>query len=354
MIRARKIKILLLSLLSVSYAYIHAQIIKSEFIFEQAPFQSCHASTVAELPNGDLMAAWFGGTAEGNADVAIWSSVKSKGQWSAPVELARESNVPCWNPVLFYTKDKVLWFYYKYGTHPTSWSAARRHSNDHGASWSATEYLPAGLYGPIRAKPLVCADGTLVSGTSVESYHQWAVWIERSKDNGKSFIKIGPITVPFKVIRTEPADRSSNNAFDWNQTHGIIQPSIVSLDKKHLRLYARSTAETGKIVIADSYDQGMSWTQGRAINVLNPNSGIDALTLQDGRIALVYNNTAEGRSPLNVAISKDGEHFTMLYTLEDTPGEEFSYPSMIQTKDGLIHITYTWKRKCIKHMVIKF
>lgn len=354
MIRARKIKILLLSLLSVSYAYIHAQIIKSEFISEQAPFQSCHASTVAELPNGDLMAAWFGGTAEGNADVAIWSSVKSKGQWSAPVELARESNVPCWNPVLFYTKDKVLWFYYKYGTHPTSWSAARRHSNDHGASWSATEYLPAGLYGPIRAKPLVCADGTLVSGTSVESYHQWAVWIERSKDNGKSFIKIGPITVPFKVIRTEPADRSSNNAFDWNQTHGIIQPSIVSLDKKHLRLYARSTAETGKIVIADSYDQGMSWTQGRAINVLNPNSGIDALTLQDGRIALVYNNTAEGRSPLNVAISKDGEHFTMLYTLEDTPGEEFSYPSMIQTKDGLIHITYTWKRKCIKHMVIKF
>lgn len=353
MLRASKIKILLLCVLFVSFAYVHAQIIKSEFIFEQAPFQSCHASTVVELPNGDLKAAWFGGSAEGKADVAIWSSITSKGQWSAPVELAREPNVPCWNPVLFYTKDKVLWFYYKYGTHPTSWSAARRYSNDHGASWSVTEYLPAGLYGPIRAKPLVLADGTLVSGTSVESYHQWAVWIERSTDSGKSFAKIGPITVPFNAIRQGQADHSSEKAFDWNQTHGIIQPSIVSLDKKHLRLYARSTAETGKIVVADSYDQGISWTQGRPSTLLNPNSGIDALTLRDGRIALVFNNTIEGRSPLNVAISKDGEHFTMLYTIEDTPGEEFSYPAMIQTKDGLLHITYTWKRTRIKHAVIK-
>ena len=161
----------------------------SEFIFESAPFASCHASTVIELGNGDLLSAWFGGTAEGNPDVAIWYSRKVNGKWSEPIELVRERETPSWNPVLFYTKDKRLWLYYKYGTTPTTWSAGRRFSEDDGKTWSAVEHLPAGLYGPIRAKPLVLADGTVVSGTSVESYRNWAVWIERSTDNGKTFAK---------------------------------------------------------------------------------------------------------------------------------------------------------------------
>ncbi len=298
------------------------------------------------------MVAWFAGTAEGNQDVAIWYSKKMDTQWTTPIVLVRESNTPCWNPVLFYTNDQRLWFYYKYGNHPTTWSAARKYSDDHGVTWSKTEYLPAGLYGPIRAKPLVLANGVVVSGTSVESYHNWAVWVERSTDHGKTFQKIGPITVPDNTAQLE-TDKGSADDFDWNKTHGIIQPSIVTLSKKHLRLYARSTARTGRIVVADSHDQGKTWTQGRPIQVLNPNSGIDASTLSDGRIILVYNNTAEGRSPLNVAVSKDGEQFKMIYTLEDTPGGEFSYPNVIQSSDGLIHITYTWLRQRIKHVVLK-
>jgi predicted neuraminidase len=167
-----------------------------EFIFETAPFASPHASTVIELPNGELMSAWFGGTYEGNPDVAIWGSRWSNGKWSAPVELIRESGTPTWNPVLFYTKDKKLWLYYKFGTNPTMWTAGRRWSDDNGKTWSAVEHLPAGLYGPIRAKPLVMDDGTIVSGTSVETYRNWAVWIERSTDNGQTWTKIGPITIP--------------------------------------------------------------------------------------------------------------------------------------------------------------
>ena len=183
-----------------------------EFIYETAPFPSAHASTIVELPNGDLLAAWFGGTAEGKPDVAIWGSKKSNGNWSEPVELVRERETPCWNPVYFYTNDKRLWLYYKYGTTPTFWSAGRRYSDDDGKTWSAVEHLPAGLYGPIRAKPLVLADGTVVSGTSVESYHNWAVWIERSTDNGKTFTKIGPITIPQNLYGKESGKRHSERS----------------------------------------------------------------------------------------------------------------------------------------------
>lgn len=122
---------------------------------------------------------------------------------------------------------------------------------------------------------------------------------------------------------------------------------------KHLRLYARSTSQIGHIVISDSYDQGLTWSPGKILNLPNPNSGIDAMTLRDGRIALVYNHTTEGRSPLNVAISDNGTDFKMIYTLEDDAGMEFSYPYMIEDKDGLLHITYTWKRQRIKEVVIK-
>lgn len=326
-----------------------------EFIFETAPFASPHASTIIELPNGEMMSAWFGGTYEGNPDVAIWGSRWSNGKWSAPVELIRESGTPTWNPVLFHTKDKKLWLYYKYGTNPTMWTAGRRWSDDNGKTWSAVEHLPAGLYGPIRAKPLVMEDGTIVSGTSVESYRNWAVWIERSTDNGQTWAKIGPITIPqnlygISVNSTIPKEVPGSN--DWKFTEGIIQPSVISLGGKRLRLYARSTARMGKICVADSSDGGRTWTQARPLNLPNPNSGLDAVTLKDGRIVLVYNHTSSGRTPLNLAVSRNGENFKMFSTLEDQPGE-YSYPAIIQGKNGDLHITYTWNRKKIRYVRFK-
>lgn len=326
-----------------------------EFIYETAPFPSAHASTIVELPNGDLLAAWFGGTAEGNPDVAIWGARRANGRWSAPTELVRERGTPCWNPVYFYTGNKRLWLYYKYGTSPMTWSAGRRYSDDDGKTWSAVEHLPAGMYGPIRAKPLVLPDGTVVSGTSVESYRHWAVWIERSTDNGQTFTKSGPITVPRPsggnaVAGNSPGEVPGSN--DWRVTDGIIQPSVVSLGGQHLRLYARSTARTGKVCVADSRDGGRTWTQARPIEVPNPNSGIDAVALRDGRVVLVYNNTPSGRTPLNLAVSPDGETFRMFQTLESSPGE-YSYPSLIQGKDGDLHLTYTWNRKKIRYVRIR-
>ncbi len=323
-----------------------------EFIFADAPFASAHASNVVELPNGDLLSSWFGGTAEGKPDVAIWYARRHKGKWSAPAELAREPQIATYNPVMFYTKDHRLWFYYKFGPNPVSWSAGRRWSGDDGETWSEIEHLPAGVSGPIRTKPLVMSDGTVVSGTSVESYHTWAVWIERSTDNGGSWRRIGPITVPKKLAaETVPVKQPDPNPFAWSQTYGIIQPSVVQVSGPKLRLYARSTKQIGRICIAESSDAGLTWTEARPLDLPNPNSGIDAVHLRDGRYVMVYNDSATERSPLNLAVSSDGVHFRNFRTLESGPGE-FSYPAMIQSRDGGLDITYTWNRKRIKYVHI--
>ena len=173
------------SLIAVSGSMAIAQPSR-ELIFPvgSAPFAASHASTIVQLRNGELLAAWFGGTGEGHPDVAIWSARRTASGWSAPIELAREPHVPCWNPVLFHSGDGRLWLYYRYGPAPFNWVAARRFSLDEGRTWSPAEHLPAGLLGPIRTKPLLLDNGVIVSGTSIEAYHSWSIWIERSTDNG--------------------------------------------------------------------------------------------------------------------------------------------------------------------------
>src|SRR5688500_7164965 len=101
-------------------------IVRSEFIYETAPFPSCHASTIAETKDG-LAAAWFGGTAEKNPDVGIWFSTSIRGgSWSPPVEVAngvqeKGKRQPCWNPVLFQPKEGPLLLFYKVGPSPSRW-----------------------------------------------------------------------------------------------------------------------------------------------------------------------------------------------------------------------------------------
>jgi len=253
---------------------------------------------------------------------------------------------------LFYTRDNLLWLYYKYGKSPMTWSAGKMYSKDNGKTWSDPIHLAAGLYGPIRAKPLLLTDGTIVSGTSVESFKTWTVWVERSTDHGKSWKKIGPITVDPKLY-IKSAEQIIPTGTDikdtWHFPEGIIQPSVVLLGGNHLRMYCRSTLHIGRISIADSYNNGLSWSPAKPIEIPNPNSGIDALNLKNKKTILVYNHTTEGRSPLNLASSTNGIDFQMIHSLETEPGE-FSYPSMIQATDGSIHLSYTWNRKKIKYV----
>jgi hypothetical protein len=96
--------------------------IASEFIFTTTPFPSCHASTIVELRDGNLLAAWFGGTAESRPDVAVWGARRAQNQWSIPFERAREPNIAAYNPVLFFTPDSRLWLYFKFGPNPREWT----------------------------------------------------------------------------------------------------------------------------------------------------------------------------------------------------------------------------------------
>jgi len=305
--------------------------VHSEFIFENAAFEACHASTIVETAEGDLLAAWFGGKREGASDVAIWMSRHSVGRWSAPVVVAREPGVPTWNPVLFRGSDIRIWLFYKFGPSPETWTGAYKITGDDGKTWTAPAHLPAGLLGPIKNKPIRLANGDIVAGSSVESYESWTGWVERSSDDGQTWTKHGPIAIP-------------------GEPFGLIQPTLVELAPDRLRLFART--RQGFIYMADSADGGRTWSAARPTSLPNPNSGIDGVRLRDGRILLVYNHSARGRTPLNVALSSDGgETWTPFVELETAPGE-YSYPAVIQSANGDVHITYTWKRKRIKHAVI--
>jgi len=319
-----------------------------------------HASTLVELNNGDVLVAYFTGTKEGDKDVKIFGARLHAGAWSEPFELARTEGVPCWNPVLFHTNDGKLWLYYKTGSRPSTWTGLRKVSSDEGKTWSAAEPLPEGVLGPIKDKPLVLSDGAIVSGSSVE-HGKWDVWIERSADGGKNWTKAGPITVAEKDdVPDEAFLEATARAADGpnaevktklyqpsKDTVGIIQPSVVRMEGHHLRFFARSHSRSARIAIADSLDDGKTWTQARFIQLPNPNSGIDAVGLKDGRIVLIYNNSTNARTPLNLAVSRDGEHFTNFKILEDGPNQ-YSYPAIIQAKNGDLLMTYSWRRRTIK------
>jgi predicted neuraminidase len=171
----------------------------------------------------------------------------------------------------------------------------------------------------------VLPDGPIVSGTSVESYQSWSAWIERSTDNGKTWTRHGPI----------PAEG------------GIIQPVVIWMGGTHVRLYARS--QFGTIAMADSLDAGVTWSGAHSIDLPNPNAGIDVVRLKDGRFVMVYNHSSTARTPLNLAVSADGDHWKEFHALETDPGE-YSYPAMIQGSDGSLHISYTWRRERIKYV----
>lgn len=316
-----------------------AGIVKSEFIYETAPFPEGHASTIVES-QGKLIAAWFGGTHEKHPDVGIWLARYENGRWTAPVEVANGviapvKRYPTWNPVLFQPKRGPLMLFYKVGPSPTEWWGMLMTSDDAGKTWSRPRKLPDGIFGPIKNKPVELSNGDLLAPTSTED-QGWRVHFERSSDGGQTWQKIEPI----------------NDGKEF----AIIQPSI--LFHRDGRLQALCRSRQGKLVESWSSDNGRTWTKPGATTLPNPNSGTDAVTLKDGRQLLVYNHatTVAGkwggpRTPLNVAVSDDGKTWKSALVLESEPGE-FSYPAVIQTADGLVHITYTWKRQRIKHVVV--
>lgn len=317
-------------------------LVSEEFIFESAPFRSCHASTIEETEDG-LVAAWFGGSRESHADVSIWLSRRGEDGWSQVERVAQGHDadgqqVATWNPVLFQPRSGPLMLFYKVGPDEPDWWGEVKTSRDGGRTWSEARRLPDGILGPIKNKPVQLADGTILSGSSVEYYvdpgkqekEVWQLHVERSTDGGETWTTTGPLN-----------DGSKFNA---------IQPSILIWPEGRLQILCRSQ-NAGRILETWSNDEGLTWGPLAATELPNPDAGTDAVTLADGRALLVYNHTTRGRRFLNVAVSDDGRSWQAAFVLENQRGE-YSYPAVIQTKDGLVHVTYTWRRERIKHVVL--
>jgi len=301
-------------------------IVRANFLFADPPFESCHASTIVETKDY-FISAFFAGTGEGNNDVGIWLCRRKKGSWcwSEPRDVAygiqyrlretgRLKRYPCWNPVLYQPENAPLMLFYKAGPNPDHW-------------WGI---------GPVRAKPVMLDDGTLLCGSSTED-KGWRVHMEFTKDLAKTW------------SRTE--------ALNDGKEFAAIQPTILKHAGGKLQILCRSD---GNIRQAWSSDQGRTWTPLTKSVLPNPSAGIDAVTLPDGRHLLVYNHSngdTGGRSKLNVAVTEDGTHWKAALKLEDgktIQGKKAygAYPGAILGSDGLVHIVYTWKRDLINYVVI--
>jgi len=320
-------------------------IVEAQFLFEKAPFRSSHASTIVETKD-NFISAYFAGTDEGNKDVGIWISIKPKNSsaWMEPVEVANgiqfshiptneQMRHPCWNPVLYQAEDGQLLLFYKVGPTPSSWWGMLIVSKDQGKTWSEPRRLPEGILGPVRAKPVKLPDGTLLCGSSTED-KGWRVHMEITPDLGKTW------------SRTE----ALNNGKDFP----AIQPTILAYPDRKLQILCRSR---GNLRQSWSSDQGQTWSPLVPSILPNPSAGIEAVTLKDGRQLLVYNHSTRGRDQLNVAVSTDGKNWNAALKLEDsiTIGEKRAYgayPAAILASDGLVHITYTWRREKINYVII--
>lgn len=321
-----------------------AAIESREFVFaDGAAAPSCHASTLVETAPGRLVAAWFGGTREGAPDVGIWVARRTDAGWTAPVEVATGvqpdgTRHPCWNPVLFPAAPADLRLFYKVGPSPRAWWGLVRRSTDGGATWSDPERLGAagGIdptlagvpVGPIKNAPQRLADGVLLAPSSTED-DGWRVHVERSTDGGATWEVIGPLNDGREI--------------------GAIQPSVLRLDAARLLMIGRT--RQGRLFRVESGDAGRSWGPLTLTDLPNPNSGTDAVTLADGRHVLVFNPVTKGRTPLAVAVSRDGTAWQEAVVLEREPGE-YSYPAVIQAADGRVHVTYTWRRLRVAHVVL--
>lgn len=329
--------------LLLSFVSAQQNVVKlNEFTFDKAPFKECHASTIEYTPAG-LVVAYFGGTKEQNPDVEIWVQRRINNRWTAPVSVANgiqhsQKRYPCWNPVLYQVPGGALLLFYKVGPSPQTWWGELITSKDHGKTWSAPQRLPEDILGPVKNKPVLLKDGTLLcpSSTEVTSGNGWRMHFEMTKDWGKTW--------------------SITEKIDTVSAVNAIQPSVLFHKGGRLQLLARSKDDG--VVSSWSDDNGVSWSELEKEVLPNPNSGTDAITLKNGTQLLIYNHVGKTgnqwggkRSPLNLAISKDGISWKNVVILESENGE-FSYPAIIQGKDGLVYISYTWNRQKIKFVIV--
>ncbi|MBR5498201.1 MAG: exo-alpha-sialidase [Clostridia bacterium] len=307
-----------------------------EFIFEtDKHFNACHASTLLKMPDGNLLAAWFAGTQEGDDDVRIWYAINSDGKWSDPVCLDTDCTLPHWNPVLFLKNDGTVRLFFKTGKKISHWITQFCDSHDNGKTWTKAQILVDGDFsggrGPVKNKCMRASDGRILAPASSE-LRGWRCFIDISSDDGDTWTKSPYIVRPRKA--TAGIVKMIQPTL-WEDTNGIF--------------HALMRSDNGFVYTSESAD-GIKWSKAEKTDLLNNNSGLDCVKAQDGNIYLVCNPVGENwgeRSPLVLMKSTDnGKTFSVIKTLEEREGGEFSYPAIIADKN-ILHISYTFDRKNI-------
>lgn len=297
---------------------------------QDRPF--AHCATLAELPDGSLLAAWFSGAYETAPDVAILAARYDRAAqtWCAPWVIAAVPDRSVGQPVLLVRPGGELWlFFVVIMDEMGDWTRAQpfwQRSTDAGSTWSQPTQVmdyPGLMF---RSRPLV------VSGRIILPVYDENTWESRmliSEDDGASWRLTPPLQTPT----------------------GNIHPCLVARADGRLLAYLRTGGKGGVIWRTESLDQGETWLQPTPTHLPNPNSGIDLLRLESGRLALAYNPSDRLRTPLCLALTGQGEDWQWRVTLEDAHAE-FSYPTLLQTSDGRIHVVYTYRREHIHHATV--
>ena len=293
----------------------------------------CHASTLIRL-NGEIHAAWFGGEHEKADDVEIWHAVRTSDGWTDGEMVSPRGEIACWNPVLHRDGSQVL-LWYKRGREIAGWQTFTR-TLENGV-WSAErELIPgdtSGGRGPVKNKPILLSDGTLLAGASHETPGgaSWRAFFDLSCDGGKTWTHTDYIN---------------------DDSVKLIQPTMWESENG---VHALLRSASGYIYRADSADMGRTWGRPYPTSMPNNNSGIDLARLDDGTLALVCNPVGDNwgaRSPISLFLSRDnGETWEKEMDLETGEGE-FSYPAVI-CEEGVLHITFTYKRRSVMYCAVE-
>lgn len=327
------------------------QIVVSEFMISP-PIEDfdCHTPSIIEISPGKLCAVWKGGPGKGKSNVEIkenigvWISFFKDNEWSPAEEIVSAPKSVCWNPVLVKQPNGTLILFYRVGSIPRQSISLFKTSEDGGISWSREEILPAGIVGPTKAKPLFGAKGEMICGSSVsvgdpgEEFKATACWIEVFVNDRWS--KYGPIEIPGRKF-------------------GCIEPVLFWGADDNLKMVCRDRSSKigleGWIWIAESKDQGKTWSEFKKTNLPNPDSGVEVVAFDPIHILMIYNHSQTNRYPLSLALSQDsGNSWQPLFNIEDESGE---FPSATLDSKGYVHIVYAWcppgkSQRQIKHVVL--
>lgn len=328
----------------------YGKILEKRWIMKEKLTGMCHASTVLKKPDGEILAAWFGGSREGAEDAGIYLSCQKEGEdFSAP-ELMASGGEAHWNPVLFSPDGKTVFLYYKVGMQIAQWRTYVRISEDGGRTFGREQELvpgDRGGRGPVKNKPLRLKSGRVLAPGSLEQ-GEWAAFADLSEDGGRTFQRSSLIRIPGLACQTQREVKSNIPVSPQSfQNRGVIQPTLWAEDDRNIHMLLRSSE--GRIYRSDSRDGGRSWTDAAPTGLSNNNSGIDAVRMEDGRVILAHNPVGENwgeRSPLSLSVSEDGgTTFRRILNLEEGPGE-YSYPAIIADGESII-LTYTYRRENI-------